>query len=163
MDTLTPLDARNSLLLDRSKLATADSAASFSVANVGVQEKQNILPVSRDNSPERYLGAEPERGRTVSAGDNRAVYRSLTPTPPNDENLSSENLLRTSRLPGSQDMRQPTLPNVGGYNESPYGGGGGYRPAQPSYGQQQQGGYNQGRGYNNYNGQFRGPPSRGGY
>lgn len=167
VDTLTPLDARNSLLLDRSKLATADSAASFSVANVGMQERQNILPVSRDSSPERYLGAEPDRGRTVSAGDNRAAYRSLTPNPPNDENPSSENLLRSNRPPGNQDMRQPTLPNVGGYNATPYGGGGGYRPAQPSYGQQQQqqqqGGYNQGRGYNNYNGQFRGPPSRGGY
>ncbi len=50
MDTLTPLDARNSLLLDRSRLGTSDTSGPLSVANIGVRDIKTASS-SRAKSP----------------------------------------------------------------------------------------------------------------
>jgi hypothetical protein len=164
-DTLTPLDARNSLLLDRPKTNATDTSESLSIAKTGFIE---VKAVSRDPSPERYLGSTPNplfAPRSANSG-----YRPITPvTPLSAPNTSRENLvLNAAPVGGAVDMRQPTLPNLGGggYNGGGYAGGygapaGGYRPAPQPGGYNQSGGYGNGYGYSGpYN---RGPPSRGGY
>ncbi|KAK2009977.1 TRP-domain-containing protein [Colletotrichum eremochloae] len=107
MDTLTPLDARNSLLMDRKD---PEHGTTFSMSSVP-EKKEN-----RSESPDSYLGA----GLS-------GPYRPLTPnTPYNHANSSHENLV-LGAAPIAD--RKPTLPNVGGdYNAGGYGGGG-YRGA----------------------------------
>ncbi|KAK1987900.1 hypothetical protein LZ30DRAFT_684236 [Colletotrichum cereale] len=107
LDTLTPLDARNSLLMDRKD---PEHGTTFSMSSV--PEKRD----SRSESPDHYLGAGPN-----------APYRPLTPnTPYNHVNTSHENLV-LGAAPIAD--RKPTLPNVGGdYTAGGYGGGG-YRGA----------------------------------
>ncbi|KAK2047146.1 TRP-domain-containing protein [Colletotrichum somersetense] len=107
MDTLTPLDARNSLLMDRKD---PEHGTTFSMSSVP-EKKDN-----RSESPDYYLGAGPN-----------APYRPLTPnTPYNHANSSHENLV-LGAAPIAD--RKPTLPNVGGdYNAGGYGGAG-YRGA----------------------------------
>ncbi|KAK1991464.1 TRP-domain-containing protein [Colletotrichum falcatum] len=107
MDTLTPLDARNSLLMDRKD---PEHGTTFSMSSVP-EKKDN-----RSESPDSYLGA----------GQN-GPYRPLTPnTPFNHANSSHENLV-LGAAPIAD--RKPTLPNVGGdYSAGGYGGGG-YRGA----------------------------------
>ncbi|TDZ60780.1 Flavin carrier protein 2 [Colletotrichum trifolii] len=102
MDTLTPLDARNSLLMDRKD---PEAGTTFSMSSV--PEKK------RSESPDHY-----------GAGSN-APYRPLTPNMPyNNPNQSSENLV-LGAAPIAD--RKPTLPNVGNEYQGGYGGGGGYR------------------------------------
>ncbi|KAH8890875.1 TRP-domain-containing protein [Thozetella sp. PMI_491] len=157
MDTLTPLDARNSLLLDRKQSNTATD--SLSMAKTGVHDVHDVPSVGNRPGSEQYLGVEPGYAHVASpAMDNRGGYRPLTPASGyNGRNPSSENLMSSAAPVG----RQPTLPNVG-YSDDPYGGSS-YRPAPPpSRGPYDQGGYGQGGGYNNYNnynnygGQYRG-------
>ncbi|WYZ34451.1 hypothetical protein EsH8_I_000727 [Colletotrichum jinshuiense] len=106
LDTLTPLDARNSLLMDRKD---PEAGTTFSMSSV--PEKRDL----RSESPDRYVGAT-----------GNAPYRPLMPsTPYNNGNQSSENLV-LGAAPIAD--RKPTLPNVGGdYGQAGYGGGGGYR------------------------------------
>ncbi|TEA15198.1 Flavin carrier protein 2 [Colletotrichum sidae] len=102
MDTLTPLDARNSLLMDRKD---PEAGTTFSMSSV--PEKK------RSESPDHY-----------GAGSN-TPYRPLTPSMPyNNPNQSSENLV-LGAAPIAD--RKPTLPNVGNEYQGGYGGGGGYR------------------------------------
>jgi hypothetical protein len=184
-DTLTPLDARNSLLLDRSKTASSDFSVSktpgFAVAAVEAKEttgeySSNPNRLSKPNSNQMFAS----RGsRTLSGGS----YDPVTPLSApgsgvNTVNPSHENLVMAAAplgggagSGGGNGMRQPTLPGFdlekGGYNEAAaamgprgYGGLGGQ--AQGGYGQQQQqqqqqaGGYG---GYGGYNG-YRGPYAR---
>jgi hypothetical protein len=147
MDNLTPLDARNSLLMDRPKTGATDSSTTFSMSNT--VEK---APLARSESPERYLGHE--RNQLSVSGPNQlsSPYRPLTPGTPVNGNadLVREGLVRGAAPIGrSEPTRQPTLPNLG-YGANPNAGGyGGY--AQQPYG----GGYGNG-GYSSYdNGHYR--------
>ncbi|KAI1859596.1 uncharacterized protein JN550_012004 [Neoarthrinium moseri] len=110
MDTLTPLDARNSLLLDR---VHSKEGTTFSLADNVHESKQ---PLARGQSPERYLGtSEPANPYSV------ATYnRPLTPSTPYNNDQSRDQLLGSAAPMG----RQPTLPNVG-YGGG-YGNAGGY-------------------------------------
>ncbi|KAK7951125.1 transient receptor potential domain containing protein [Apiospora aurea] len=113
-DALTPLDARNSLLLDRKQ---SHGSTTFSVTD-NVQEKQ---PLARNTSPDRYLGTEPANPYGNAAQFNSSA-RPLTPNTPmhgDDERL----------IGGAAPMgREPTLPNmgVGGGYGGGYGGNAGY-------------------------------------
>ncbi|KAI2624417.1 TRP-domain-containing protein [Hypoxylon sp. NC1633] len=75
MDDLTPLDARNSLLLDRSK--TNESSITITYANTMADVKQP----ARDSSPERYIGIAVEAPNTYSPL-NAPYNRSLTSSMP---------------------------------------------------------------------------------
>ncbi|KAK3328952.1 hypothetical protein B0H66DRAFT_7645 [Apodospora peruviana] len=166
-DTLTPLDARNSLLLDRPKTVTSDDSFSdtFSINKTGFATETKAMP-ARSPSPDRFLSVNSGAPNPLFAPSGGAAYRPLTPSSPlpppsaGGINASRENLV---------PMRQPTLPNVGGGGYQGAGGPG-YRappPRQPVYGGQQQsgGGYGgYGGGGGGGGGPYRGPPpARGGY
>ncbi|KAL0939341.1 transient receptor potential domain containing protein [Colletotrichum truncatum] len=107
MDTLTPLDARNSLLMDR-KDAEHGHGTTFSMSSV---PEKGI----RSESPSHYGAA----GHTP--------YQPLAPNTPYNGNpdQSRENLV-LGAAPIAD--RKPTLPNVGGdYHNVGYGGSNGYR------------------------------------
>ncbi|KAK8137816.1 hypothetical protein PG984_001196 [Apiospora sp. TS-2023a] len=110
-DALTPLDARNSLLLDRKQ---TNGSTTFSVSD-NIQEKQ---PLARNTSPDRYLGAEPANPYGNAAGFN-SFARPLTPSTPMNGG-DNERLIGGAAPMG----REPTLPNMGGGGG--YGGNGGY-------------------------------------
>ncbi|KAK3335584.1 hypothetical protein B0T19DRAFT_395423 [Cercophora scortea] len=164
-DTLTSLDARNSLLLDRSITGASDLSESLSINKTGYgSDVKEIHP--RESSPDRYLRAEPLSNpvfapRPPTSGS--VSYRPLTPSTPFSDNLvnSSREQLTMTGVSIGDDIRRPTLPNLGGggyasggYSAASYGApGGGYRSAsQPQQQQQQQqmsyGGYGAG-GYGN--------------
>ena len=110
LDTLTPLDARNSLLNDR-KSGLHGTMESFSIAKTGLAARGN-------SSPDPYLDpANPYRAppsqRSHSSGGSV------------DE--ASTALMGSVSPIGHSDPRQPTLPNIGGV-------GAGYRAAPPAYG-----------------------------
>lgn len=116
MDNLTPLDARNSLLLDR---APVPEKSMFS-ASADLNEKGH----SRADSAERYYqGGGDLRPPVAPSGGH--MYRPLTPTMPHD----SQSLLDGAAPIGVAD-RQPAVPNVdreyrGAYGPSyAYGNGG---------------------------------------
>jgi hypothetical protein len=154
MDTLTPLDARNSLLLERAK--TNDT---FAIANTGLSDTKPTP--AREPSPDRYFAvanpANPYNGSRPSTG---ATYRPLTPV----SGSPSDNLLMNAAPLGQS---QPTIPNLrydGGAsgNYSPAGGNAAYAPApsRPYNGAYGVGGYR----YNsqNFSNPYRqGPPSQG--
>ncbi|KAK1752410.1 hypothetical protein QBC47DRAFT_424645 [Echria macrotheca] len=168
-DTLTPLDARNSLLLDRKTDPIPPMPESFSIGKTGyATETKDVPPPSRDSSPDRLYSSGSDK--PLLAPRNGPVFRPLTPSTPMSMgmgNASRENLAET---------RQPTLPNLGG--GFPTGGGysAGYAPRPqpapgPGYGQpgggygQPSGGYGYGAagGYG-YRPAYGPPPgSRGGY
>ncbi|KAB5536390.1 hypothetical protein GE09DRAFT_971193 [Coniochaeta sp. 2T2.1] len=161
MDTLTPLDARNSLLLDRKQTGFPDTSDSFSLSKTGAMNEK-VTPLDVKSDPERYVGfavtSTPEpttnnysAARTLSAGSN-GPFRPLTPATP----LPTDNLVANAAPIGRADpgMRQPTLPNLSGgypsagpiYNgppQQPRAGGG--------YGQMGGGGYDTG-GYGGFGG-----------
>ncbi|KAG8421260.1 hypothetical protein J3458_003151 [Metarhizium acridum] len=118
MDNLTPLDARNSLLLDRAPMPEKSMFAVSSDLN-----KKGHL---RNGSAERfYPGGGDIRPPVAPSGGH--MYRPLTPTIAKD----SQSLLDGAAPIGTSD-RQPTVPNVdgeyhGAYGPSTtYGNGGGY-------------------------------------
>lgn len=119
-DTLTPLDARNSLLLDRSKTDPMPDNM-FSIGKTG-SFPPNDAKSSRDSSPERKYSesSDMEKGSLNSLYVPSAPpsYRPITPATPAHGDQTRENLLAS---------RQPTLPNLGGY------GRGLARPAPESY------------------------------
>ncbi|KAI1379443.1 TRP-domain-containing protein [Hypoxylon crocopeplum] len=118
MDNLTPLDARNSLLLDRSK--TNESSITISYANTVSDMKR---PTRRDSSPERYIGVALEAPNTYSPLA-PSYSRPLTPSMPmGGPNQSREDLVSNAAPIG----RQPMLPNIGGgYGGNSYGQQNGY-------------------------------------
>jgi hypothetical protein len=152
-DTLTPLDARNSLLLDRPvKTASSDASSYLSISKTGpgyvtVAEQPpkdtsvaiaNITGGTRSTSPERYHKHSSSsysadrlsnpmfapRGTNNGNGNGPPSLRPLTPNTPLP--LPGQNPSRENLLSG-MDMRQPTLPDLGsGFGGN--GGGSGYRP-----------------------------------
>lgn len=168
MDTLTPLDARNSLLLDRKQTPMSDPSASFSFAKTGAMQDVKVL--DRDSDPERYAGftnSAPQptnnyaaRNLSVSSGG----LRPLTPSTP----LPTDNLVANAAPIGRTDMssRQPTLPSFNAPVAYPNSGSGYNGPTQARYGNGAgygQGGYGAGPGQNGYGGGAYRAPSRGGY
>ncbi|KAL2756249.1 hypothetical protein ACRALDRAFT_2104735 [Sodiomyces alcalophilus JCM 7366] len=146
MDTLTPLDARNSLLLDRKDPEMGPNGeTTFSMATT-VEKRQSIK--ARAATPDPYDRAAAamynsyRHKNSDSNGSNgsTASYRALTQGTAmmygHQRNQSRENLV-SGAAPVGQDLeRQPTLPNVGGGWDSSYdNGGNGYS------------GYRQYRGY----------------
>ena len=170
-DTLTPLDARNSLLLDRSKTANSDFSDSFSINKTGFGNSMNATTMKGAGDVEAARAvpvgsASPEDRGFLSAGGNplfapRGVtgggaYRPLTPSTPfgtePTRTGSRDELMGGDGVSGG-DMRQPTLPSLseGGWNRPGYA-----RPSPspaPGYGGGNGGGY----GYGGYN------QGRGGY
>ena len=104
-DTLTPLDARNSLLLDR-KTDTIPPMPTLAKVE------------SRDPSPERLNSASSDKPLLAPRGP----FRPLTPSTPVSMGMANDNI--------ASSERQPTLPNVGGFTP-----GGFSRPQPPTYGQ----------------------------
>ncbi|RYP06745.1 hypothetical protein DL765_009374 [Monosporascus sp. GIB2] len=102
-DTLTPLDARNSLLMMEHEKA---NGTTFSLANTVYYDSKH--PSSRDSSP--------EPANPYSAMNNSSFSRPMAPYKDRDSLVSSA-------APMGQ---QPTLPYGGGYDNSYGGGGGGY-------------------------------------
>ncbi|KAL2256084.1 hypothetical protein VTK26DRAFT_2222 [Humicola hyalothermophila] len=162
-DTLTSLDARNSLLLDRSKTAASDVSSSFSLAKTGFADdnKAQAAAAVRSASPDRYgnssaagsnfaAGAGPPLHRVPSGGS----FQQRPLTPLSGPNGSRENLVLGAALVGGGgagagddgDMRQPTLPNLqaggfaGRYTLTGARGYGGQGILQPGYGQRGYGG-----------------------
>ncbi|KAH6853766.1 hypothetical protein B0I37DRAFT_15027 [Chaetomium sp. MPI-CAGE-AT-0009] len=140
-DTLTPLDARNSLLLDRTKTAESDVSSSLSISktgfaplvSVGTEKTAADAAAARATSPERYSGATDGNGRLSNPmfaprAPSGGSYRPLTanssvglavsgPLGGQGMNPSRENLLMGAAPPSAMNgggMRQPTLPNLGG-------------------------------------------------
>ncbi|KAJ2986071.1 hypothetical protein NUW58_g5204 [Xylaria curta] len=115
-DTLTPLDARNSLLyLDRAK---SDENTTFSFAKlVTVNDGKEQTTDASNRGSERYLSTSSEH---MNSGYLQAQsQRPLTPVTPFVANQSRENLITHA---ASID-REPTLPNLGDIGESrPYQG-----------------------------------------
>ncbi|TGJ83701.1 hypothetical protein E0Z10_g5068 [Xylaria hypoxylon] len=116
-DTLTSLDARNSLLkMDRAK---SEENTAFSFARLTTVSNSNEPirdSLSRGPSSERYLGVSPER---TGSGYLQPSSRPLTPATPFDANQSRENLVLNAASIG----REPTIPNLGDYGDSrPYQG-----------------------------------------
>lgn len=113
LDNLTPLDARNSLLLDSSKIQS----------NYENDPKLPLIKQDSSDSFNPYAGGTPLRSYTPQA----RPY-----TPPNHRAIGSlesrENLVRGAAPLGGvgegSPPRQPTVPNL-----PDYGSYGGYRPA----------------------------------
>jgi hypothetical protein len=119
MDNLTPLDARNSLLLDRGPIPEK----SLFAISADLNEKGHV----RNDSAERYYQNSGDL-RPPVAPSGGPMYRPLTPTMAND----SHGLLNGAAPLGMSD-RQPMLPNIdreyrGAYGPSrTYGNGPNYR------------------------------------
>lgn len=156
MDNLTPLDARNSLLIDRTK-SDQESSTTFAVANT-VDEKK---ATSQTSYQDRYSNdaANPYSNvKPPSASDSfrSGTFRPLTPSTPLAYNDDSKSTLLSGAAPiGRADSRQPTLPVLdsgpgygapranNSYSTGP-GYGGGYAGGGYSRGGYGQGGYSQG-------------------
>lgn len=109
-DTLTPLDARNSLLLDRSKTAYSDAPPALpSFSNTGYPADTK-MPYTAPS--EKYTDAVsdpvPAHARAPSDGSFRS-------------NTSRENLVLGAAPLGGSDGRQPSVPSVDGGGYSEYG------------------------------------------
>lgn len=117
MDDLTPLDARNSLLLDR-----PDTEGKISTFSAFGRNSLNQDPV-RPNSPDRYMAAE-EGIRPPLAPPGGPLFRFLTPTP--SHHGPSGSMDSTYNYGGHQ---QPHAVSTYGHTRasSSYGSGGGYR------------------------------------
>ncbi|KAF4976298.1 hypothetical protein FZEAL_7014 [Fusarium zealandicum] len=133
-DALTPLDARNSLLLDRKD---KNSISMFNMSGP-VQEKGP----RRSMSPDRF-GAAEEGSRPIN---------NLSSSPPFDRNLTradhndSHNLIH-SAAPVGWAQREPSPPGIGRYDA----GYGGYSPLdERPYGQGNGTGTGTGRGYRGF-------------
>lgn len=134
-DNLTPLDARNSLLMEREKPDTQTSM--FSVTSTGHEHDTKMRTVTHDD----YTTDASVGGNLGVPGHNRAVsgdqlYRPLTPMSQND---ASRSLMGNAAPLGIS--RQPTLPVNDGYaaynpnaNAAPYGSAYRYGPNGGGYG-----------------------------
>ncbi|KAI0161108.1 TRP-domain-containing protein [Hypoxylon sp. FL1284] len=130
-DALTPLDARNSLLLGRTE--SNKSGVSFSYANAVADVKRPLD--RRDDSPERYTGVAIEPSSGYSPLDVPFSNRPLTPSTPMGVGADQSRQPLVSHAAPLGSSQQPTIPNLGG-------GYGGYS----GYGQQQNNGYSGYRG-----------------
>lgn len=97
MDDLTPLDARNSLLLGRPQSEGKISKA-YSHKSAESLDREPVRPAS----PDRWVAAE-EGYHPPMAPSGGPLFRPMTPTTERD--------VRASMGQGFQP-RQPTLPNV---------------------------------------------------
>lgn len=131
-DTLTPLDARNSLLQQMGQTKSEESTTfSFAKLTTVGDVKDPISDTSRrGSSPEWYQGTPPE---STKSGYLQAPSQSrpLTPATPFGANQSRENLIDNA----APIDREPTIPNLGDFGDS--------RPYQGRYGP---------RGYSSYRG-----------
>ncbi|KAI1126102.1 TRP-domain-containing protein [Nemania abortiva] len=131
-DTLTPLDARNSLLqqMGRTKSEENNTFSFAKLTTVGDSKNPVNDTSNRGSSPEMYQYTSPER---TSSGYLQAPGQSrpLTPATPLGANSSRENLI----LNAAPIDREPTIPNLGDFGDS--------RPYQGRYGP---------RGYSSYRG-----------
>ncbi|PNY29137.1 Flavin carrier protein 2 [Tolypocladium capitatum] len=116
MDNLTPLDARNSLLLDRPSAGAQGSIISVS------SDDPNEKSMGRYGSPERYYPAE-DALRPPVAPSGRPLYRSLTPMMSNDGTQK----LMDGAAPIGMGGRQSLLPTMEKEYSDPYSQGYGYR------------------------------------
>lgn len=160
-DNLTPLDARNSLLIDRSK--NSDLHDSFAISKTVTDAKLPPTRSSRgtnnyfDTYPEKQPFAQHAAKHSVSsvASNGNGMYRPLTPsTPLNVGDQSREGLLGSAAPIGRMAPPPPQLMpgfsaggngNGGGYGYRPgprytpqpgaYGGNGGGNPGYNGYGQ----------------------------
>ncbi|GAB1310420.1 Transient receptor potential ion channel [Madurella fahalii] len=149
-DTLTPLDARNSLLLDGSKPASLSVSESLSLSKTGFAAETKEIP--RSTSPQRYsqTGSNPMFSARPPSGSS---FRPLMPsTSLPGPNSSRENLVLGAAPFDDGTTREPTVPDVGGGGFSNGGFSGGYGAQgpgwQPGYGQS--GGSYGYRGYGGY-------------
>ncbi|KAH7369033.1 hypothetical protein B0T11DRAFT_69729 [Plectosphaerella cucumerina] len=117
MDTLTPLDARNSLLLDRKDPETGPNGETTYSMSSTVEKGGPNATAARATSPDAYDGYHrkaPSQGSLNFFGgrdDGSGAYRALTPTDfGHGRSPSHERLVQ----PAAPIGRQPTLPNVGG-------------------------------------------------
>lgn len=124
LDALTPLDARNSLLLDRPK---QESDISMFPISAPLQEKPG-----RSVSPDRYIAAEEGLPPSNQLSSSPPDYRNLTHM---DHSNDTQNLI-SGAAPVGWAYRDPSPPGTGRYDGgySPprrqsygYGNGGGYR------------------------------------
>ncbi|RSL57539.1 hypothetical protein CEP53_006438 [Fusarium sp. AF-6] len=127
MDTLTPLDARNSLLLDRKD----DSNTNINMFPIAapIQEKQHQRSMSRDN----YVAAEEGLRANDYSSSPPSYYRDLTAMDNGSQHHAH------GAAPVAWANRAPSPPGMGRYDNeyggySPlnrqsygYGNGGGYR------------------------------------
>lgn len=155
LDNLTPLDARNSLLIDRTRPDThTHRSTTFSMASAVPENRRDLSRgVSDSDSSDRYLGYAVS---SYDDGDNKttdnwaAAHRPVTSAAPMRLDQSRDGLVagaapvgvgraeRQSTLPaGGYAERQPTVPDVGfaggaygdhgrGYANDGGGGYGGY-------------------------------------
>jgi hypothetical protein len=113
-DTLTPLDPRNSLLLDR----PAKNNSILSVPSINVSEKDRGYGVAQDP----YTVEDGLRAPMAPSGG--PMYRPLTPTTSHDVNQS---LIGTAAPFGHGGQRQLAPGMYNPNNGYQYGGGQGYR------------------------------------
>ncbi|KAH9891392.1 TRP-domain-containing protein [Xylariomycetidae sp. FL2044] len=136
-DMLTPLDARNSLLLERTKSNEYEASSTYVMTTTPHGAAAADAKSRRGSSPDPY-SATHEPANPYSVLNAPSYNRPLTPSTPMMMNLgadpSRENLISHAAPPGQQ--RQPTLPQIGGGGY----GGGGYGPY-TAYRQPSTGGY----------------------
>lgn len=134
-DTLTSLDARNSLLLERSKTTASDISESFSIiktgATVDTKEVSDARPLS--SAAQRYSGPQPEKQQPTA-----------NPMFSHTRGSSGDSLRNIT--PNNPYAQQPRLPSLGGDVYANYAAGGyGRGPSPlPLY---NQGGYDGNYGY----------------
>ncbi|KAI8629446.1 TRP-domain-containing protein [Xylariaceae sp. FL1651] len=128
-DTLTPLDARNSLLKMDQTQSEENNTFSFARLTTISEKKEPFSATTRpDSSPERYLGVSPERANSGFLLT-QSQSRPLTPGTPFSANQSRESLIHHA----APIDREPTLPNVGGLGGSNVYQGGYGRGGYASY------------------------------
>lgn len=154
MDNLTPLDARNSLLLDRKDPeAGPNGETTYAMASAVEKNQTSVASHARDPSRDMYDRAAAAQYNTYhknhpSQASNslnfvgssvHPAYRPLTPsTPMHERSTSREGLMASAAPVGQAVTRQPTVPDMGGnggdrsyhnqgYGQGGYGQGAGYR------------------------------------
>jgi hypothetical protein len=112
MDTLTPLDARNSLLMERQK---QDGSTTFSMSNAVSDRKLSMQ--SRSDSPDRF---QPNSGNPYSSlsTSGNGFGKPFSPSTPFGADPDRESLVPHAAPIGGQ------YPSSGGYNRNSYNQGG---------------------------------------
>ncbi|KAK4181621.1 putative flavin carrier protein precursor [Triangularia setosa] len=119
-DTLTPLDARNSLLLDREKTMQSDLTDSFSLLKTG--------------APLGTVDTKQSLTRPVSSASSRYTPPPTQSQPQHTRDGSNDSSFFRNNMRESRQLRLPISVNGTVYNSNPYGrdamgyGGGGYGP-----------------------------------
>ncbi|KAI1330976.1 hypothetical protein F5Y16DRAFT_361843 [Xylariaceae sp. FL0255] len=117
-DTLTPLDARNSLLK-----VTSQEANSLQFATDTSHERKGSVNGSvRRVSSQEYMEGQPERADSFLQPQLQLQSRPVTPRSPFGGDQSRDRLISNA----APIDREPTIPNLIGYQPGGYGGG--YQP-----------------------------------